>query len=192
MFPVPNGLGESLPELSLTRRSTTAQRAQASRGYGLQDSRRVLPVKANATWTIWATFLQPTLLFMFDDSTIFPPWIIPAGATAAVIAPTRCFRSRGSPNQSTFLYPSGPKGLRACHYSGTCWTFLVARQSGRDSHKWLRPIVRQWFPLFGAFTITSPYVETGTIHLNIIGTDLVVLSSSEAIVELLDKKSAIY
>ena len=38
----------------------------------------------------------------------------------------------------------------------------------------------------------SPYVETDVMHLNVLGTDLVVLNSSEAIANLLDKKSATY
>ena len=35
-------------------------------------------------------------------------------------------------------------------------------------------------------------VETGIMYLNMVGTDVVVLNSSEIIADLLDKRSAIY
>lgn len=126
---------------------------------------------------------------MFEDSKILSPWVIPVGVTAvSVVVLTRYFGSRGSPNRSTLPYPPGPKGLP-----------LIGNMLDlpRDTPIWegfaqIAETHRTSMVSTGEFTIMSPCVETDVVHLNVFGTDIVVLNSSEAIADLLDKKSVTY
>lgn len=126
---------------------------------------------------------------MFDDSKPLFHLVTLAGVTISVVALTRYFRSRGFPNQPKPPYPPGPKGLpfvgnildlpRDMHmWEGFAQMAETYRTSMILAFRWNRNLILR--------------AETEVMYLNMFGTDMVVLNSSEAIADLLDKKSAIY
>lgn len=126
---------------------------------------------------------------MLDDSAILPCLVILLGAAVFLLALTRYLRSRGFLDQPNLSYPPGPKGLP---FIGNVLDLP------RGMHMWegftqMAEAYRMSMAL--AFCCTHnliPCVEAKVMYLNGFGTNIVVLSSSEAIADLLDKRSAVY
>ena len=125
---------------------------------------------------------------MLDGSTTLSHLIIPFGAAASLVALTSYLKSRGFPNRPKLPYPPGPKGLP-----------LVGNilDLPRDMHIWegftqMAEAYRTSTVVISAEFNLIRCAETEVMHLNMFGASIVVLNSSEAIADLLDKRSAIY
>ena len=125
---------------------------------------------------------------MLDGSGILPRLVIPLGAAVSLVALTSYLKSRFF-NQPKLPYPPGPKGLplignildvpRGMHI----WEGFTRMA---EAYRTLTVLAICWTRNL------MPCVETEVMYLNMFGTNIVVLNSSEAIADLLDKRSAIY
>ena len=126
---------------------------------------------------------------MLNDLTILSHLVAPFGAAVSLVALTSYLRSRGFPNRPKLPYPPGPKGLP---FIGNIFDLP------RDMHIWegftqMAEAYRTSMVFaFGRTHNLIPCAETEVVYLSMFGTNIVVLNSSEAIADLLDKRSAIY
>ena len=126
---------------------------------------------------------------MLDDSAILSHLIVSFGAGVSLVALTGYLKSRCFPNQAKLPYPPGPRGLPLVGnildlprdmpiWKGFMQMAETYRTSTVLAFRWTHNLI--------------PRAETEVMYLNMFGTNIVVLNSSEAVADLMDKRSAIY
>ena len=115
-------------------------------------------------------------------------FISPIGGVLLAVAVSLVFVQRRR-RKARLPYPPGPKGYPVIGnvldipQDVPLWGVLM--QMAEKYSEWIT---------FAAYVceLTPAYTDSDVLHLNLLGTDHIMLNSSEAISDLLDKRSAIY